>query len=67
MQRELFPIEAQNDASDTEGNRIVIVVETKIGAFGNRTDLIVVDEGTVRGASLIECDDPNVEYYNYAS
>ena len=48
-------------------SRIVISVETKIGVFGNRTDLIVVDDGNVRGLSLLECDDSDVEYYNNAS
>ena len=40
--------------------RIVVAVETNLGVFGNRIDVIVVDEGSVRGASLLECDDPYV-------
>ena len=60
-QHELFP------ADKPPKSRIVIAVETKIVPFGNRTDLIVVDEGIVRGLSLLECDDPNVEYFNYHS
>ena len=59
-QRDLFP------AYKPE-SRIVIAVETKLGRFGNRTDLIVVDESTVRGVSLIECDDSDVRYFNHAS
>ena len=57
-QYELFP------PVNSRQSRIVIAVETKIGLFGNRTDLIIVDEGTVRGTSLLECADPNVEYFN---
>ena len=45
-------------------SRIVIAVETKIAPFGNRTDLIVVDEGTVRGVSLLESDNEDAEYFN---
>ena len=48
-------------------SRIVIAVETKIGAFGNRTDLIVVDEGNVRGLSLLESDNPDAVYFNNQS
>ena len=40
----------------------VIRVETNLGVFGNRTDLFLVDAGVVRGASLLECSNPNVEY-----
>lgn len=59
-QLELFPL-------DSNESRIVIAVETKIGEFGNRTDLIVVDGSTVRGMSLLECIDPDVEYFNMHS
>ena len=45
-------------------SRIVIAVETNIEPFGNRTDVIVVDEGRVRGMSLLECEDPDVKYLN---
>ncbi len=47
--------------------RIVLAVETKIGVFGNRTDLIVVDGSTVRGTALVECEDSDVRYYNAQS
>ena len=50
--------------TDPVPTRAVIVVETNIGEFGNRTDVIVVDEGTVRGMALLECDDSDVEYFN---
>ena len=59
-QLDLFPL-------DSHESRIVIAVETKIGEFGNRTDLIVVDESTVRGMSLLECDNSDVLYFNYQS
>jgi len=55
------------DFPNPPAGRIVLSVETKIGVFGNRTDLIVVDGRTVRGTSLIECDDPDVHYYNTQS
>ena len=42
--------------------RKVLVVETNIGTFGNRTDVMVVDGSTVRGLSLVECDNSNVEH-----
>ena len=63
-QQELFPF---LKARITDGSRTVIAVETKIGVFGNRTDLIVVDEGTVGGASLVECDNSDVLYFNNQS
>ncbi len=49
------------------GSRIVMAVETNLDQFGNRTDVIVVDGSNVRGTSLLECDDPDVEYYNIHS
>ena len=48
-------------------SRVVIAVETKIGVFGNRTDLIVVDDSVVRGVSLLECDNEDVHYFNNSS
>ena len=45
-------------------SRTVIAVETNIHEFGNRTDVIVVDDGNVRGLSLLECGNPDVEYFN---
>jgi len=44
--------------------RVVKTVHTDLGLFGNRTDLIIVDESTVRGASLLECDDADALYFN---
>ena len=40
--------------------RIVLAVETNLGRFGNRTDVMVVDGSTVRGVSLLQCDDDDV-------
>ncbi len=54
-------------SSKQQHSRIVIAVETNIEPFGNRTDVIVVDEGTIGGASLLECKDPDVLYFNEAS
>jgi len=54
-------------SSKPPATRIVLAVETNIAPFGNRTDVIVVDEGTVRGMSLLECTDPDVEYFNMHS
>ncbi len=59
-QPELFP-------SYMPQSRIVIAVETNIAPFGNRTDVIVVDGSTVRGLSLVECDDSDVKYFNQHS
>ena len=47
--------------------RIVKTINTDLGDFGNRTDIIVVDESTVRGASLLECADSDVQYFNNQS
>jgi len=41
---------------------VVRVVSTKLGRFGERTDVISVGHGTVRVASLVECEDPDVIY-----
>ncbi len=54
-------------ANQASPGRVVKTVHTDLGVFGNRTDLIVVDESTVRGASLLECLDPNVIYFNVYS
>ena len=40
----------------------VTTIHTDLGPFGNRTDVIVVDEGVVRGTSLLNCTDPAVQY-----
>ena len=49
---------------EANSSRIVRTVSTDLGPFGNRTDIIVVDGSTVGGASLIECADPDVDYFN---
>ena len=41
------------------GQDLVLAVETNLGPFGNRIDVMVVKDGTVRGASLLECDNPD--------
>ena len=50
--------------TDPVPSRAVIVVETNIREFGNRTDVIVVDEGTVREMALLESEDCNARYFN---
>ncbi len=48
-------------------DRIVIAVETNLHEFGERVDVMVVDEGVVRGMSHLQCDDPDVKYFNMHS
>jgi len=59
VQLELF-----NSANEASLGRVVRTVETDLHEFGNRTDIIVVDGSTVRDMSLLECDDPDVLYFN---
>ncbi len=47
--------------------RVVISRSIDLGSFGNLCLLIVVDGSTVRAVTHLECDDTNVEYYNYLS
>ncbi len=54
-------------ANEASPSRVVKSIDTNLGVFGNRTDLIVVDESTVGEASLIECDNSDVRYFNSAS
>jgi len=42
---------------------IVKTIHTDLGVFGNRTDILIVEDGTVRGTSLLECSDPLVKYH----
>ena len=53
------------DANVASPSRVVVTVNTDLGIFGNRTDLIVVDGETVGGTSLIECDDHDVQFFNH--
>ena len=41
-------------SSKQPASLIVKAVETNLGPFGNRTDVMVVDGSTVRGVSLLE-------------
>ena len=47
--------------------RTVLVVETNIAEFGNRTDVIVVDDGNVRELSLLESSNESAMYFNQQS
>ena len=60
-------LELFNNANQASPGRVVRSVCTPLGSFGNRTDLIVVDDGIVRGLSLLECDNPDVDYFNNQS
>ena len=45
-------------------DRVVKRIETDIFPFGNRVDLISVDDGVVRVASRVLCDDLAVRYFS---
>ena len=51
-----------SQAANKQLDLFVKTIHTDLGPFGNRTDVIVVDEGTVRGTSLLNCTDPAVQY-----
>jgi len=55
-----------HESPEIQSNKVVKTVNTNLGIFGNRTDIIIVDDGTVRGLSLLECDNPNVTYHHNA-
>jgi len=61
IQLELFGLDGQ------PYKPLVKTIHTDLGVFGNRTDILVVDESTVRGTSLLECTDPAVQYHSNAS
>ena len=56
----------QQAASSAGGRKIVRTVSTDLGRFGNRTDIFELGD-VVRGASLLECDDEDVRYFNQHS
>ena len=58
---------ASSAGEDPRPGRIVRTVSTDLGPFGNRIDILVVDESTVRGVSLLECDNEDAEYFNCGS
>ncbi len=58
-QLELFEV-----SPEARLGRVVRTVTTELGPFGNRVDVIIVRGDTVGGASHLECDDPNVDYFN---
>ena len=43
---------------------VVRTVSTDLGLFGNRTDIFSVEDGVVRAVSLLECTNPNVDYFH---
>ncbi len=49
--------------AEEEEGLFVKTIHTDLGQFGNRTDVLIVEDGTVRGVSLLECDNPSVEYH----
>jgi len=46
--------------------RIVKVTQTDLGQFGNRIDIFELGS-TLRGTSLLECNDEDVRYFNNQS
>ncbi len=64
IQLPLFSPEGQAAASRGE---IVISKHTDLLEFGNRYDILIVRGDTVRGVSLLECDDEDVRYFNSQS
>ena len=55
------------NAQAASSGRVVFVKEIDLGSFGNLSLLIVVDGSTVKEVTLLECNDPDVKYYNYLS
>ena len=49
-------------AEEAGSSSIIKSINTDLGPFGNRTDILIVEDGTVRGVSLLECNNPNVKY-----
>jgi len=45
---------------------VIRSVSTDLGVFGNRTDIIVLGDSTW-GVSLLECSNPDVNYYSQSS
>ena len=55
-------------AEHSEGaGRTLKRIETSLGVFGNRTDIIFVEGDRVRGTSLLECDNPNALFITNSS
>jgi len=46
------------------GSDLVKICRTVIEPFGEHTHVAYRKDGVVRGASLIECDDPDVVFFN---
>ena len=55
------------DANEASPGRVVLAIETSLGPFGNRTDLIIVDESNTGGTSFLECDNSDAQYFNHTS
>ena len=53
-----------HDPEDVQADdlRVVIASQTDLGPFGNRTDVIVVDESTVRAVRHLDCPDTVLQH-----
>ncbi len=60
-------IEFDFDSNQASPGRIVIARKHDLGSFGNLSHVVVVDGSTVKDVSLLECTDPDVEYFNMHS
>ncbi len=52
---------------EASSGKVVISRNVDLGSFGNLCLLIVVSESTVRAVTFLECNDENIEYFNYLS
>ncbi len=59
LQLDLF----RDEQAAVAGGPLVKTIHTDLGQFGNRTDILIVEDGTVRGVSLLECNNPAVSYH----
>ena len=64
--RKHIQLDLFRDQQAASFGRVIRTVSTDLGPFGNRTDLFVLDD-SVRGMSLLECDDSDARYFNGAS
>jgi len=53
--------------AECSNHPIVITVQTDLQMFGERTDIIVVEGTSVRGTSLLDCPNPDANYYHNMS
>ncbi len=61
LQLDLFRDEQA--AKESKDPTLIKTIHTDLGPFGNRTDVLIVEKDTVRGTSLLECDNPDATYH----